>query len=101
MTPTQRRRMIYIKLENVSYWLNETKYAADFKRNNNRHLKQFTPCPKSVVIIKEGLYKEDALMLPVLEKAALEICTCHPGVTWEDLLDHIRHRIDPDLQETP
>lgn len=98
MPTLTRNERVYIKLENVSYWLNETKYAQDFKAAGSpwRGLKQFTPCPKSVVIIKEGLRKEDALMLPVLEKAALEPCTCHPGITSDDLLDHIRHRTDPD-----
>lgn len=96
MTPETRRR-IYIKLENVSYWLNETKYAQDFKRNKNKPLRQFTACPKSIVIIEQGLKKEDALMYPVLEKAALEICTCHPGVTADDLMDHLERNTQPKI----
>ena len=91
MTP-ETRQSIYKKLENVSYWLNETKYAQDFKRNGNKALKQYAPCPKSIVIIEQGLKKQDALMYPVLEKSSYEICVCHSGVTADDLMDHIHHK---------
>lgn len=90
--PNPHHLDIYRKLENVSYWLNETKYLQDFLRNHNKPLRQFTPCPKSVTIIEKGLKNPDALLWPTLELAALEVCACHPGVTCDDLLSHLDHQ---------
>lgn len=88
----ETRRRVYEQLENVSYWLNETKYAQDVAKSRTGKLKQYTACPKSIVIIEQGLKKEDALMYPVLEKAAYEVCACHSSVTADDLMDHIHHK---------
>ena len=78
-----RSSSVYHKLQKTCARLNADAYRL---QSTGRRVRQFNPCPKSLILIEE-CRKPRPLLLPSLEQAALEICQCHPDFGAYELLE--------------
>ena len=69
------------KIQNACFQLNHDAYVLQSK--NKKHLRQFTPCQKSLVLLdclREGTHFGTAMMT-----ASLTWCPCHNGLSEDNL----------------
>ena len=74
----------YDRLQNCAHRLNYDAHKQQMKGRSKR-LRQFTPCAKSLRIIE--CMNEDGHIGVALMEAAQIPCSCHSGLTEEQLVD--------------
>ncbi len=76
---------VYRKLDNVAFNLNAGAYRQQM-HGRTRPLRHFNPCPKATTITA-ALAQPGTLFGPTLDLAALVPCSCHPGLTSDDMFN--------------
>jgi hypothetical protein len=88
MTTTEER------IQNASHRLNAEAYEMQVIANGNKPLKQFSPCEKSVMLLKA--LREGVHITIATQDAARTYCACHKELDFNGLLNY---EFDPTYKE--
>jgi hypothetical protein len=77
-------QVLYQRYEWISYRLEREAYSKQMKGRSGQ-LKQFIPCQKALVFTTAMGIPGGQVSSVTIKRAALTICTCHPGLGESDL----------------